>query len=86
MMWSIAAEWLSAPLSMSRFVDVSSALLADAQSPEAVQPGEGPLDHPAVGSQSCAVPRAAPCDGGHNAWILDLVAVDVVVVATVCKQ
>jgi hypothetical protein len=69
-----------------RFVDVGSAFPADAQTAEAMAPGEGPLDHPPVGAQSCAVTSSAPGDGRHDASGADLVAVDVVVVATVGEE
>ena len=69
-----------------RFVDVGSAFPADAQASEAVQPGEGALDHPPVGAQSGAVTGAAAGDGRHDAAVADLVAVDVMVVAAVREQ
>ncbi|KOV97454.1 hypothetical protein ADL02_07385 [Streptomyces sp. NRRL WC-3723] len=65
---------------------VGSAFPADAEAAEAVEPGEGPLDHPTVGAQAGAVPGAAAGDGGDDAAGTDLVAVDVVVVAAVGEQ
>lgn len=65
------------------FVDVGSAFPADAESFEAVKPGEGTLDHPPVGAQSAAVGRAASSDDGEDSAGPDLVAVDIVVVAAV---
>lgn len=68
------------------FVDVSPAFPADAQASEAVEPGEGPLDHSPVSAQSCAVPGAAAGDGWHDASLADLVAVRIVVVAAVGEE
>lgn len=51
-----------------------------------MEPGEGALDHPTVGAQSGAVPGPAAGDGRHDTASVDLLAVDVVVVATVCEQ
>jgi hypothetical protein len=65
-----------------RFVDVGPSFPADPKAPEAMEPGEGSLDHPAVGAESCAVAG----DGGHDASVADLVAVGVVVVAAVGEQ
>jgi len=69
-----------------RFVDISSAFPADTQASEAVQPSEGPLDHPPVGPQSCAIPGSTPCDRWHDAASVDLGAVQVVVIATVSEE
>lgn len=51
-----------------------------------MEPGEGSLDHPAVGAKSCAVAGTAAGDGGHDASVADLVAIDVVVIAAVGEQ
>jgi hypothetical protein len=59
-------------------VDVGSAFPVDAESFEAVEPGEGSLDDPAVGAEAGAVPGAASCDGRHDVAGADLVPVDVV--------
>lgn len=67
-------------------MDVGSAFPADAESLEAVEPGEGALDDPAVGAQAGAVPCSAAGDGRHDAAGADLVAVDVVVVPAVGEQ
>ncbi|ALO98644.1 hypothetical protein SHL15_7642 [Streptomyces hygroscopicus subsp. limoneus] len=72
--------------SQEGFVDVSPAFPADAQASEAMEPGEGALDHPTAGAQSGAVPGPAAGDGRHDTASVDLLAVDVVVVATVCEQ
>ena len=68
------------------FVDVCSAFPSDAESAEAVQPGEGALDHPSVDAKSGAVVGVSSGDGRHDAASPDLIAVDVVVVATVGEQ
>ena len=68
------------------FVYVGSAFPADAESFEAVEPGEAAFHHPSVGAKAGAVPGAAAGDGRHDAACVDLVAVDVVVVATVGEQ
>ncbi len=65
------------------FVDVGPSFPADAESFEAVEPGEGALDHPPVDAQAAAVGCAASGDDGQDPASLDLVAVDVVVVASV---
>lgn len=39
-----------------RLVDVGPRFPSDANSPEAVQPGEGAIDHPPVSTQPSAVP------------------------------
>ena len=67
-------------------MDVGSAFPADAKAAEAVQPGEGALDHPPVSIKPGAVSGATSGDGGHDAAIADLVAVDVVVVAAVGEE
>ncbi|KOV26313.1 hypothetical protein ADK90_04820 [Streptomyces sp. XY413] len=64
-------------------MDVGSAFPAEAESFEAVKPGEGTLDHPPVGAQTAAVGRTASGDDGEDAAGPNLVAVDVVVVASV---
>lgn len=68
------------------FVDVGSPFPTDAETPEAVQPGEGPLHDPPVDAKSGAVAGASAGDGGHDAAGSDLVAVDVVVVAAVGEE
>lgn len=49
------------------FVDVGSAFPADAESAEAVEPGEGPLHDPSVDAESGAVAGVSAGDGGHDA-------------------
>lgn len=56
------------------------------QAAEAVQPRKTPLHDPAVGAQTGAVQGAAASDRWHDAAGTDLVAVDVVVVASVSEQ
>jgi hypothetical protein len=45
-----------------RLVDVGAAVVADEQSFELVEPGEGALDHPAVAAESGAMLGLAPSD------------------------
>ncbi len=68
------------------FVDVGSPFPAGAEPAEAVEPGDGALDHPPVGAQAGAMHGSASGDGGDDAAGADLVAVDVVVVAAVGEQ
>jgi hypothetical protein len=49
-------------------VDVTAALVADAESFEGVQPGETALDHPAVSAQTRAVRDAAAGDPRQMTW------------------
>lgn len=67
-------------------MDVCSAFPADAESSEAVQSGEGPLDYPPVDAKSRAVAGVSASDGWDDTAGTDLVAVDVVVVAAVGEQ
>ena len=66
-----------------RFVDVGSAFPADAYSFEAVQPCERALNLPPVDAQATAVWCAPAGDDWDDPARADLVAVDVVVVASV---
>jgi len=50
-----------------RFVDVGTPLIAYAQASEAMQPGNGPFDHPAGDAQATAMLGVTPCDLGVNA-------------------
>lgn len=68
------------------FVDVGPSFPADAESFQAVEPGEGVLDHPSVYAQAAAVGCAASGEDGPDPAGPDLVAVDVVVVASVGKD
>jgi hypothetical protein len=45
-------------------VDIGSSSPADAESFQAVEPGETALNHPPVGAKPGAVPGAAAGDGG----------------------
>ena len=65
------------------FVDVVAAVVADEQSFELVQPGEGALDDPAVAAEPGAVLGLAACDLRGDAALAQLVAAAVVVVAAV---
>lgn len=65
------------------FVDVGSTFPADTKSFEAVEPGEGALDHPSVGTQAAPMRCAAAGDDGQDQTGSDLVAVGVVVIAAV---
>jgi hypothetical protein len=67
-------------------VDVGAAFVADEQSFEVVQPGEGALDDPAVATEAGAVLGPAARDHGSDAALADEPAVLVVVVAAVCDQ
>jgi hypothetical protein len=64
-------------------VDLVAAVVADEQSFELVQPGEGAFDDPAVAAKPGAVPGAASSDLGCDAAAAELAAVFVVVVTTV---
>ena len=67
-------------------MDVLVAVVADEQSFEVVQPGEGALDDPAVAAQPGAVLGLAARDHGLDPALPDLAAVLVVVVAAVGEQ
>ena len=56
------------------FVDVGSAVVADEQSFELVQPGEGALDDPAVAAEPGAVLGLASCDLRCDAALAELAA------------
>jgi len=64
-------------------VDLMSAVVADEQPFEVVQPGECALDDPADGAEPGAVLGLATCDYGGDAPLTDEPAVRVVVVATI---
>jgi hypothetical protein len=64
-------------------VDVGSAVVADEQSYELVQPGEGALDDPAMTAESGAVLGVASCDLGFDAAPAELAATARVVVGAV---
>ena len=64
-------------------VDLVAAVVADEQSFEVMQPGEGALDDPADGSEPGAVRGLAAGDHRCDAALADEPAVLVVVVATV---
>jgi hypothetical protein len=64
-------------------VDLGSAVVADEQPAELVQPGEGALDHPAEAAEPGAVSGVASCDHGLDAAAAELAAVDGVVVGAV---
>ncbi len=51
-------------------VDVEASFVADCEAAEAVQPGEGPLDNPAMTSKLLAGFDAASCDAGLDASLL----------------
>jgi hypothetical protein len=48
-------------------VNVRSLFVAYPQSPELVQPSEGPFDHPSPSPQSAAMFGVALCEPRHNA-------------------
>jgi hypothetical protein len=64
-------------------VDVGAAVVADEQSFELVQPGEGALDDPAVAAEPGAVFGVAACDLGFDATLAELAAPARVVVGAV---
>ena len=64
-------------------MDLGAAVVADEQSFEVVEPGEGALDDPAVTAETRAVAGVAPGDLGPDAALAKLTAVLVVVVAAV---
>ena len=64
-------------------MDLVAAVVADEQSFELVQPGEGALDDPAVAAEPGAVLGLAACDLGCDATPAELATAAVVVVATV---
>jgi len=64
-------------------VDVGASFVADEQSFEVVEPGEGALDDPAVAAQAGAVLGLAAGDHGFDAALPDESAVLVVVVVAV---
>lgn len=68
------------------FVDVGAALVADEQSFELVEPGEGAFDDPAVAAEAGAVPGLAAGDLRGDAALAQLAAVAVGVVAAVGGQ
>ena len=55
-----------------RFVDVGTTLVAHAQAPEAMQPGNGSFDHPAGDAQATAMLGVTPCNLGVNAQFAEL--------------
>ena len=64
-------------------MDFGSAVVADEQPFELVQPGEGALDDPAIAAQAGAVRGAATGDLGFDAAAAQFAPVLVVVVAAV---
>jgi hypothetical protein len=64
-------------------VDVGAAVVADEESLELVEPGEGAFDNPAVASEAGAVAGVASGDLGFDAALPEEAAVFVVVVAAV---
>ncbi len=67
-------------------MDVVAAVVADEESFELVQPGEGALDDPAVAAEAGAVLGLAAGDLGSDPELAQLAAVLVVVVATVGRD
>lgn len=68
------------------FVDVVSPLPADAKTSEAVQPGDGALDHPTVNTEAGSVRDTAAGDDWFDALRPDEPTVLVVVVAAVAEE
>ena len=67
-------------------MEVGSLLVADTESFELMEPGEGPLDDPAGAAKAGAVGNAASGDQGSDAAFPQQVAVLVVVVAPVGEE
>ena len=67
-------------------MDVEAAVVADEQSFELVEPGEGALDDPAVAAEPGAVLGSAASDFGPDPELAELAAVLVVVVAAVSRD
>lgn len=68
------------------FVDIVASFPADAEASEAVEPGNGALDDPAVNAQAGAVWDSTAGDHRFDAQGPDQAAVLVVVVAAVAEQ
>ena len=64
-------------------MDLGAAVVADQESFELVQPGEGALDDPAVTAEAGAVLGVAACDLGFDAALSELAATARVVVGPV---
>ena len=64
-------------------MDLGAAVVADEQSFELVQPGEGALDDPAVAAEARAVLGVAACDLGCDPALTELATMCRVVVAAV---
>jgi hypothetical protein len=64
-------------------VDVVAAVVADEESFELVEPGEGAFDDPAVAAEAGAVLGLASCDLWGDSALAELAAAAVVVVAAV---
>ena len=64
-------------------MDVRAAVVADEQSFELVQPGEGAFDDPAVTTKAGAVLGVASCDLGFDAALAELAATARVVVSAI---
>jgi len=69
-----------------RLVYVIASLPADAQAPEAVQPGDGALDHPTEDAQARAVLDTSFGDDRSNVALPQQATVLVVVVAAVGEE
>ena len=67
-------------------VDLVAAVVTDEQPLELVEPGEGPLDHPAVAAEPRAVLGLAPCDLRFDPALPQSATVAVEVVAAVGAQ
>ena len=65
---------------------LSSAVVADEQTPELMQPGEGTFDYPAVYAQSGTMGRLTAGNHGFDTALSDFASVAVMIIATVGKQ
>lgn len=66
-----------------RFMDVGTSLIAHAQTSEAMQPGDGPFDHPAGEPQATAMFGVAPGNLGADSQFAQLLSMRLGVVSTV---
>jgi hypothetical protein len=66
-------------------VNVRSLFVAHPQSPELIQPSEGPFDHPAPSPQSAAMLRVALCKKRYDASFTQTLTDGLRVIATVAQ-
>ena len=66
-----------------RLVDVGTSLVAYAQAPEAMQPGNGSFDHPSRDAQTATMLGVTSCNLGVDSQFAELLSVRLGVVSTV---